>query len=57
MSHKYALKCALVCAVMGGCAQVYADDKDYLSMNLEQLLQVAVTGSTLRDERFSLMIN
>jgi outer membrane cobalamin receptor len=50
MSHKYALKCALVCAVMGGCAQVYADDKDYLSMNLEQLLQVAVTGSTLRDE-------
>jgi len=32
------------------CAQVFAADADYLNMGLEQLMQVPVTGSTLRDE-------
>jgi outer membrane receptor protein involved in Fe transport len=32
------------------CAQAFAADDDYLSMGLEQLMQVPVTGSTLRDE-------
>lgn len=32
------------------CAQVFAANENYLDMDLEQLLQVPVTGSTLRDE-------
>jgi outer membrane receptor protein involved in Fe transport len=41
---------ALIWLALFACAQVYAGDDDYLDMELEQLLQVPVTGSTLRDE-------
>jgi len=43
-------KAVMASAVACFCAQVYAADDDFLNMGLEQLMQVPVTGSTLRDE-------
>ncbi len=39
-----------VIAALCLCAPAYASDDDYLTMDLEQLMQVPVTGSTLRGE-------
>lgn len=43
-------KSTLAVSALCVCAQVYADDDDYLNMDLEQLMQLPVTGSTLHDE-------
>jgi iron complex outermembrane receptor protein len=49
--RKHTLAIAVIAgAALCACAQVFAADDDYLSMDLEQLMQVPVTGSTLRDE-------
>lgn len=50
IKRKQYCKRALTLAALCACAQVYAKDDDYLDMELEQLLQLPVTGSTLRDE-------
>jgi len=41
-------KCTLAYLLV--CAYACADDSDYLHMELDQLMQVPITGSTLRDE-------
>lgn len=49
--RKYRLANAVIaCAALCACAHVFAAGEDYLDMDLEQLMQVPVTGSTLRDE-------
>lgn len=51
MSHsQYMKKPTLIWVAFCVCTQVYAADGDYLNMDLDQLLQIPVTGSTLRDE-------
>jgi len=44
------LRNILAVTVLLSCMQVAAEDEEYLNMELEQLLQVPVTGSTLRDQ-------
>lgn len=49
--RKHRLACAMLCACAQIlCAKVFAADSVYLDMDIEQLLQIPVTGATLRDE-------
>lgn len=49
--RKYSTANALVAsAVLCVCVRAFAADDDYFNMDLEQLMQIPVTGSTLKDE-------
>lgn len=48
--YKHNSRLMLITAVLCASLQVYAADGNYLNLELDQLLQIPVTGSTLRDE-------